>query len=176
MISKLKKVKSGFTLIEILIVVALIAILAVVALIALNPAEAQRKARDTSRLKDLGTLQGIIEQYIADNLSTVAAFTALSTSSSGSNSCSVGWVGRDVCKYANTIPVDPANRIVPVTNGTGGGISTLAVYQVMLDSAAQYRICTRFESRANAAKMTTDGGATADFFEIFSATSAPACI
>ena len=44
MLKTLRQRQKGFTLVEILIVVALIAILAVVALITINPAEAQRRA------------------------------------------------------------------------------------------------------------------------------------
>ena len=54
------KKRSGFTLIEILIVVSLLAILAVAALIAINPGEATAKARDAQRLKQVADLQKII--------------------------------------------------------------------------------------------------------------------
>ena len=72
MIKPLMKSQKGFTLVEILIVVSLIAILAVVALITINPAEAQRRARDTQRIKDLSSIQSIIEQYLAAHPTGVA--------------------------------------------------------------------------------------------------------
>ncbi|OGY15414.1 MAG: hypothetical protein A3I52_01760, partial [Candidatus Blackburnbacteria bacterium RIFCSPLOWO2_02_FULL_40_10] len=68
-LSTLKSSKSskGFTLIELLVVIGIIGTLGAVALVAINPAEAQRKARDTQRIKDMATLQSVVEQYLNDN-------------------------------------------------------------------------------------------------------------
>ena len=63
MLHRIKSAEKGFTLVEILIVVALIAILAVIALVTINPAEAQKKSRDARRVKELGTLQGVCLLY-----------------------------------------------------------------------------------------------------------------
>lgn len=175
MIKKLQK-EHGFTLIEVLIVVALLAILAVVALVAINPAEAQKKARDTQRLKETGDLQKVIEQYTADNPSA-AGFTAASTANAASNACSTaGWLGIDMCNYANTMVVDPRNvgaAGVYITTATAAGTGGLQ-YQMLLNAAGQYRICTRLEAKANAGRLSTDGVAN-NFYEIYNSTSAPAC-
>lgn len=53
--------KKGFTLIEILIVVAIIGILASVVVVGLGPA--QRKGRDSRRLSDLRSVQNALELY-----------------------------------------------------------------------------------------------------------------
>ena len=58
--------RRGFTLIELLVVVGILAVLVVTILITLNPAEAQKKARDTKRMKDLATLQAIVLQWTQD--------------------------------------------------------------------------------------------------------------
>ena len=55
--------KRGFTLVEILIVVAIIATLASVALVGLGPV--QRSGRDTRRISDLRQTQNAIELYYA---------------------------------------------------------------------------------------------------------------
>lgn len=55
--------KRGFTLVEILIVVAIIATLASVALVGLGPV--QRNGRDTRRISDLRQTQNAIELYYA---------------------------------------------------------------------------------------------------------------
>jgi general secretion pathway protein G len=55
--------KRGFTLVEILIVVAIIATLASVALVGLGPV--QRSGRDTRRVSDLRQVQNGIELYFA---------------------------------------------------------------------------------------------------------------
>lgn len=55
--------KRGFTLVEILIVVAIIATLASVALVGLGPV--QRSGRDTRRISDLRQIQNGVELYFA---------------------------------------------------------------------------------------------------------------
>lgn len=64
----LKKNESGFTLIEVLIVVVLIAILALVALMAINPARQRGKLYDVKRKRDLNQLKGIYDLYYNKNL------------------------------------------------------------------------------------------------------------
>ncbi len=175
MITQAIRKQKGFTLIEVLIVVALLAILAVVALVAINPAEAQKKARDTQRLKEAGDLQKVMEQYTADTPSA-AAFTAASTANAASNACgTAGWLGIDMCNYVNTLVIDPRNTgsggVYITTAGTAstGGLQ----YQVLLN-AAGYRICTRLEAKANSARLSSDGNAN-NFYEIYNSTSAPTC-
>lgn len=173
MLQKYKERKSGFTLLEILIVVALIAVLAVISILMLNPGEAQKKTRDAQRIRDIASLQQGFDQYAADFGPTT--FTA--TSLGGTNSCAVGgWFGRDVCKYFTQLPIDPKNKVATVVNSSGSDISAPAQYEFMVDLLGQYRICTRMESKGNAAKMTSDGGLTNDFLEVFNNTSALPCI
>jgi prepilin-type N-terminal cleavage/methylation domain-containing protein len=54
---------SGFTLIEILIVIVLLGILAVAVLSAINPLEQVRKARDSARKSDAAELLNAYERY-----------------------------------------------------------------------------------------------------------------
>ena len=60
-----KKSQQGFTLIEILIVVAIIAILASVVLVGLGPTQAQ--GRDARRISDLREVQTGLELYYNKN-------------------------------------------------------------------------------------------------------------
>lgn len=170
----LMKLQKGFTLVEILIVVSLIAILAVVALITINPAEAQRRARDTQRIKDISSMQSIVEQYLSDHPTDFSATNK--TSLGGTNNCSSsGWIGIDLCAYANTLPTDPSNRTsIVTTTAAGNAESDRAVYELIINSEGQYRICSRMESRANLAKLTNDGSSN-DYFEVFSFTGVAAC-
>ena len=59
--------RKGFTLIEILLVIALIAILASITIVAINPAGQFEKARDTERASDLNAIMSAIHQYATDN-------------------------------------------------------------------------------------------------------------
>jgi prepilin-type N-terminal cleavage/methylation domain-containing protein len=61
--------RRGFTLIEILVVMAIVAILAAVTVLALNPAEILRKSRDASRISDLSTLNNALVRYLSDVVS-----------------------------------------------------------------------------------------------------------
>ncbi|HUW21740.1 MAG TPA: type II secretion system protein [Candidatus Bathyarchaeia archaeon] len=58
---------TGFTLIEMLIVIAVIGILAVAVLSAINPIEQMRKARDTRRRSNAAELLNALERYYATN-------------------------------------------------------------------------------------------------------------
>lgn len=59
--------KSGFTLLEILLVIGIIAVLAVVIIVALNPAKRFEDARNSRRLSDIQSILSAIQQYMVDN-------------------------------------------------------------------------------------------------------------
>jgi prepilin-type N-terminal cleavage/methylation domain-containing protein len=59
-----KRKDKGFTLLELLIVIAIIAILSVALVIVLNPAETLKKARDAQRISDLSTLKTAMGLYM----------------------------------------------------------------------------------------------------------------
>jgi prepilin-type N-terminal cleavage/methylation domain-containing protein len=126
---KSKQFIRAFTIIEILIVVGVISILAVALLVLINPAEAQRRTRDTKRLKDAQFIESIIKQYLDDGN------TGFADANSGAGVCTTGttathcttsgltgdtapcsgstnWVGGadvNLCNYAKAVPVDPIN-------------------------------------------------------------------
>lgn len=60
----------GFTLLELLIVIAILSILAMALILVLNPAETMKKGRDTARMTDLSTLKTALGLY-ATNVSPV---------------------------------------------------------------------------------------------------------
>jgi prepilin-type N-terminal cleavage/methylation domain-containing protein len=177
-VSSLKTIlrnKNAFTIIELLVVIGIIGILAVALLVTLNPTEAQRKARDSKRLKDAATLQAIIEQNINDggNFDTCTAAAPCNSADAlavESQPCDANWLGEDLCLYAQTIPTDPANnqsRTV-ITNGTAGSVTTgadTAEYFVGV-VGADYEIMVMIESESNAQKTVNDGGDSVKFVEI----------
>ena len=182
MLKQIRYRQKGFTLIEVLIVIAIIAILGAIAVMTLNPAQASQRARDAQRRKDVATYQTIIEQYITDNRSTFSALVA--TTSSATNICSGGVLRQsgvqtwNTCAYAATQQLDPINRNnQTVTNG--GGVAEnnkLLFYEIAVNAAGQYRICTHLESVGNAATLTADGGLYTNAYEIYNSSSAPGCV
>ena len=72
--AKLTRLKCGFSLLELLIVVAIISIL--VSLGAVSYSQAQKKARDSRRASDMKAIQNALEQYYADTNSNYPIATS----------------------------------------------------------------------------------------------------
>lgn len=74
MFKTLKKAQKGFTIIELLIVIAIIAILAL--LVLNNFQDAQAKARDQQRTTDINNIHGKLEEFYNENNYYPNTFTA----------------------------------------------------------------------------------------------------
>lgn len=74
MFKTLKKAQKGFTIIELLIVIAIIAILAL--LVLNNFQGAQAKARDSQRQTDINNIHGKLEEFYNENSHYPDTFTA----------------------------------------------------------------------------------------------------
>lgn len=157
----------GFTLIELLIVIGILGILVVAVLLTLNPQDAQRKARDAGRVKDLTELQAAIDQWVNDPSSTIAAVAA-QTSAGGTTACAANgnWTTLNLCNYINTVPVDPSNNQTRSVAGATGAtacpttntITAATVYRFQMAANGEYEINVRQESASNCTKLTRDGG------------------
>lgn len=73
MLQKLKKAQAGFTIIELLIVIAIIAILS--GLVLNNYQGATAKARDVTRVTDINSIHTKLEEYHGDNNGYPNTFT-----------------------------------------------------------------------------------------------------
>jgi prepilin-type N-terminal cleavage/methylation domain-containing protein len=112
---KSKNHRSGFTLLEILLVVGIIAILAGIVIVAINPSRQLAAARDTERRSDLKQINNALLQYYIDNQSfpeSVASETLTEICNSGSGDgtgCVDGTINLSalVPKYLSAIPTDP---------------------------------------------------------------------
>ena len=107
------KNKSGFTIIELIVVIVVIAILATITFVSYNGVQA--KARDDRRLTDVSNIEKAMELYYSDNGSypvpTGATGSAInggwySSGDSSWNMLSGLLVGSDAI---DTVPVDPIN-------------------------------------------------------------------
>jgi type IV pilus assembly protein PilA len=65
----------GFTLLEILLVIAAIGILAAIVLVAINPNRQIAQARNTARQADINTIQKAVEQYLIEKGSYPSSIT-----------------------------------------------------------------------------------------------------
>ena len=66
-----QQLQSGFTLLEVLLVVAIIAILAGIVIIAINPGKNLGDSRNSTRSADVNTILNGVYQYSLDNNGTV---------------------------------------------------------------------------------------------------------
>ena len=144
------KNQSGFTLIEILLVMALIAALATIVLIAINPAQKFKQSRDTQRYTDVNNIAGAISQYYVDNKGQLpagipaAGGAAAAISDAGANLCSAL-----VPKYLAIMPKDPST-------GTGTGCTTYSTgYTVIRESDTTDRVVVAATPEAAASISVT---------------------
>jgi len=120
MFVKAKK-KKGFTLIEILLVIAIIAILAAIVIIAINPSKQLADARNAQREADVNTILNATYQYAVDSNGAIpATITTTGTAVCVTGATCTGLIDLTVLttaeKYLTSMPKDPNSSTV---NDTG---------------------------------------------------------
>lgn len=142
---KIKTIHSGFTLVELIIVIAIIAILAAAVFVAIDPAQRLNQSRNARRNSDVETILGALKMHQADNggtyYSTVAALTAgnfsvIGTAGSGCNTTCTAKTTQAACvdlsalpkNYLGAIPFDPktgsaTNTDYYISKGTLGTLT-----------------------------------------------------
>lgn len=123
------KSQKGFTLIEILLVVAILAILASLVILAINPQKQLQDARNAQRTADVSTILSAVYQYAVDNkgsmpganIPTAPTAAMEICTASVSATCTTATLADlssliSTQTYLTAVPVDPAGN---VTNGAG---------------------------------------------------------
>jgi len=153
MTSKIKKRsedqnQSGFTLIEILVVIGLIAFLAAVVIIAINPARQFAQGRNSQRVSNVNAILNAIGQRIADNkglfrisedaICTIDLPTATSTTQIIGNA-GVNLRPCLVPTYISELPADPVGGKACADAGCSEGYNT--EYTVLQDANGRITVC-----------------------------------
>jgi len=138
-----KSYTQGFTLIEVLLVIAILAILAAVVIVAINPGKQFSEAQDTQRRSDVRAILDGIHQYSIDNAGVYPEGIPVGDTcvSEGYDICqleiSCDGVSIDEVivggKYLVDLPNDPTSATADITGykisaNTNGRISVCAPY------------------------------------------------
>lgn len=166
-----RKEGEGFTLVELLVVIAIIAILAAVVVLIINPLELTRRGRDATRLSDLANLQNAINVAVQEATSSGATNTILcnggaapcsgNSNDPGSNTRKAdgtGWVKVNLSAQKSvsvpTLPADPVND------------ATYHYSYATSSNGSAWEIDAVLESDQQKGKMTTDGGNNDNVYEV----------
>ena len=114
------KTRKGFTLLEVLLVVAMIAILAGIVILAINPNKQLGETRNDQRRSDVNTILSAVYQYSIDSGSLPSTITTTQTEICKTGGTCTGLISlSDLTasgKYLVSMPIDPTGSS---TNGAG---------------------------------------------------------
>ena len=127
----------GFTLLEVLLVIAIIAILAAIVIIAINPGKQLADARNAQRRSDVNTILNAVYQYAVDTGSIPAAITDTDTEVCKTGGTCTGLIDLGVLttagKYVVSIPTDPTGA---TTDGSGYNIIKTTTGRVTVSASS----------------------------------------
>ncbi len=160
------RTERGFTLVELLVVIAIIAILAAVVVLVINPLEVTRRGRDAQRLADLASLTNAINVAVQE--STNSGVAAVLCKAQGTYPCNgssntgtrasdgSGWVKTDLSSQKSisvaTLPTDQVNDT--------------AFHFTYCANNDAWEVSTALESVQYKPKMVGDGGDDTALYEV----------
>lgn len=136
----------GFTLIEILVVVALIAILAGITIIAINPAQNFEDTRNAQRSADVNTILNAVTQYTSEDGNSLDDF-AVAPATEIAQCPAVDVIGTDGLDLESFLVDD---FIVDIPTDPSGGD----------DADSGYTICETGSGRVEIDAPSAEGGDT----------------
>ena len=138
-----KQHQQGFTLIEILLVVAAIAILAGIVILAINPNKQLGETRNAQRSADVTTILNAVYQYTIDNGTLPASITTTDTAVCTTGGTCTGLIDLSVLttneEYLTSMPTDPT---AATTNSTGYNILKTANNRVTVSAPSAEQSAT----------------------------------
>ena len=128
--------QKGFTLIEVLLVVAIIALLAGIVILAINPNRQLAQSKNSERAADVTTILNAVYQYAIDNDGVIpASITATATDVCATGGDCTGIIDLGVLTasetYLTSIPTDPTGSDA---DSAGYQISSTANNRVTVDA------------------------------------------
>jgi prepilin-type N-terminal cleavage/methylation domain-containing protein len=139
-LKSLRKNEKGFTLIEVLLVIAIIAILAGIVILAINPNRQLAQSNNAQRSSDVTTLLNAVYQYSIDNDGTLPASVSALVADTPTEICNAGGdcdglvdlgVLTQNQTYLTELPADPT---AATTDGTGYEIERSANNRVTVSA------------------------------------------
>jgi len=180
--------KKGFTLVELLIVIAILAILSVAVVLVLNPAELIKQARDSTRISDMAALNSAIALYLTDVATpylggaSTACVTTSSVTFASTTTALNPWAGGAAQRVITSTTVDGTGWVAINLGAVSAGapisrlpidpVNSAAYWYGYACNALNYKLATVLESNKYSATSTGymrnayDGGTSNGFYEV----------